>query len=541
MTRPNALGANLARTLAATFAVLAVSVAIVHVAAGASPAPSGFPSVPPAVSAAPSADLTAAPTEAPSSGAATPAATPSLSVPVASDEPTPAPSFLNTLPPAPTPIAHPSNGQSNTCFDCHSSVNNQQKGIAAQWKASVHGQNGVGCADCHGGDPTTDSITAAMSTSAGFIGIPTKAQAVGICGGCHSDAARMSQYQLATDEYAKYATSIHGELLANGDARVATCQDCHGSHDILKASDPKSPVYPFNVPALCASCHANADLMKPYGIATDQYELYKASVHGQALLTNQDLRAPTCASCHGSHDAKPPQNSNIVDVCGKCHTATQALYEQSTHASLTVGPKCTTCHGTHDVANPSEARFFHPTATDVQCTTCHEAPSMALRPDFAQFAVDADRRCDSCHHSNSLEYSQAKGIHDALVAASTAYDDATAKLAEAASTGMIVTDADVLLTQARTSLIQARANVHTTKLTVVAQLADDAIAKAGQASSFAEARLDESIFRREAMVVVVALILLNVLALALVRRRLHRRPRLVPSGGIDAAPTDIPG
>ncbi len=85
---------------------------------------------------------------------------------------------------------------------------------------------------------------------------------------------------------------------------------------------------------------------------------------------------------------------------------------------------------------------------------------------------------------------------------------------------MIVSDADVTLSEAKTSLIRARAAVHTTKLTSVAALADEASAKAAEAQQFADAKLQESVFRREAMVVVLALILVNVLALYLLRRRL---------------------
>ncbi len=454
--------------------------------------------------------------ESPSPAAPTPA--PSV-VPGTTPSGTPA----GTLPPVPKVLAHPSDGTSNTCYDCHSAVNPVQAKVAAAWAASVHGQNGVGCADCHGGDPRSDSISAAMSAQAGFIGKPSKAVSVGVCGSCHSDAARMAQYQLSTDQYAKYSTSVHGERLAAGDARVAGCLDCHGSHDVKKASDPTAAVYPLNVPKLCASCHANASLMESYGIPTDQYAVYQGSVHGKLLLEQSDLRAPTCASCHGSHDAKPPTSKVVVEVCGKCHTATQALYEKSRHATLDVGPKCWTCHGTHDVATTGEQRLLHPTPPTVVCTICHDPVTNTFKLRTEQFANDADRRCDTCHHSASDEYAQANGISDALLKASHAYDTADAKLKEAAGLGMIVTDADVALTEARTDLIQARAAVHTTSLTDVAKLTDASAAKAGEAESFADARLGESTFRREAMVVVVIVIALNVFVLLLVRRRIHRR------------------
>lgn len=465
---------------------------------------------------------TAAPSGASAgSASATPVA---LDVPLASPTPTPPP--LRPIPAVPTPLAHPAGGQSNTCLECHQAIGPAQRAITEEWQASVHGKAGIGCADCHGGDPTSDEITVAMSRAAGFVGKPGRDASVGICGGCHSDVNRMQQFGLPTDQFRKYYSSVHGQQLLAGDSRVAICLDCHGSHGVKKASDPTADVYPLNVPGLCASCHADASLMSAYGIPTDQYELYQASVHGQQLLGKQDVRAPTCASCHGSHDAKPPEVDTIVQICGQCHTATQALYEESRHAKLQgVGPVCVTCHGGHDVVLPDETRFFHPTTPEYACTTCHEPATQALRLNADRFALDADRRCDSCHHSGSDIYAQAQGIETSLRSADDAVTSAEERIAEAAQLGMIVTDADVQLTEARTNLIKARAAVHTTKLGLIAPIASDAVAKASAAQQVAEGKLEESMFRREAMVAVVAIIMLNVGVLYALKRSVARRRR----------------
>jgi hypothetical protein len=485
---------------AGTLALLTVQAVLAE-----SPSPSG-----PGASAGPTGPAGASP-PATATAAATAAATPAT----ASPRPTPAST------PAASPAVSLTPAANDTCYNCHVSVDSAQQAIADEWKASVHAGAGIGCADCHGGDPTSDKVTVAMDPARGFQGVPDRRETVDICGTCHSNVERMRAYQVPTDQYAKYRTSVHGQqLLTAGDTRVAICTDCHGTHDVKKASDPTSRVYPLNVPTLCASCHGNANLMDPYGIPTDQFDVYKESVHGQALLSRSDLRAPTCASCHGSHDAKPPQSSEVVNVCGKCHTATQALYEQSRHAELEVGPKCWTCHGTHDVVRPSEERFFHPTPPELECTTCHNLADRQLLLNADRFERDADRRCDTCHHPASLLYAQAQGIYNALGRASTAYEDALARIDEAAGAGMLVTDADVLVTQARTSLIQARAAVHTTKLTDVAARTDAAVAQAKEAEAFAEGRLAESLFRRQAMVVVLALIAVTILALVLLRRQL---------------------
>ena len=87
---------------------------------------------------------------------------------------------------------------------------------------------------------------------------------------------------------------------------------------------------------------------------------------------------------------------------------------------------------------------------------------------------------------------------------------------------MITSTAEVELAGAKTSLIQAQAGVHTTKLKLVADLSADAKTKSDAAKALATAKVDESIFRREAMVVVLALILVSVLFLMLLKRQLDR-------------------
>ena len=438
---------------------------------------------------------------------------------------TPTPEIpLESAPPLPPPIDHPGDASATGCVDCHSKVDTKQAAIADDWRASIHAKEGVGCADCHGGDPTSDEITVGMAEARGFQGVPSRDETVGLCGGCHANAERMRPYQVVTDQYSKYFSSVHGQrLLTANDDRVAICSDCHGSHDVKPASDPTADVYPLNVPNLCASCHADATKMQPYGIPTDQYDVYQESVHGVQLLQEQDLRAPTCASCHGSHAAKPPRSDEVVAVCGQCHTATQALYEESAHSRLEgVGPKCWTCHGTHDVSEPDERLFLHEGGVpDYLCATCHSPVDQSLRLEMDRFEIEADRRCDTCHHERSLIYAQVEAIAGAIGGARDAYNTALHRIEDAAAIGMIVTDADVAGQEAKTELIKARAAVHTTKLTTISALTDATLAKAAEAEAMANAKLADSDFRRQAMVVVIALIALNVLVLVGLRRRLH--------------------
>jgi hypothetical protein len=58
--------------------------------------------------------------------------------------------------------------------------------------------------------------------------------------------------RLPTDQLAQYRTSVHGELLLNGNARVATCVSCHGTHGIRSARDPASTASKERIVETCS-------------------------------------------------------------------------------------------------------------------------------------------------------------------------------------------------------------------------------------------------------------------------------------------------
>jgi predicted CXXCH cytochrome family protein len=419
-------------------------------------------------------------------------------------------------------IDHTLEEGANSCYECHVELDEKQAAVSEIWLNSVHGDAGITCADCHGGNSESDEMKASMSPDQGFIGIPARKDTPELCGNCHSDPDRMRQYNLSTDQYSKYLTSVHGSRLKTGDYSVAICVDCHGHHDVKKASDPSAAVYVLNIPELCASCHSDAELMESYDIPSNQYQEYQSSVHGEALIGNQDMRAPSCVSCHGSHGAKPPLDEEVINVCGKCHTATQEFYEQSLHSRIgEAAPKCVTCHGTHDMEKPGEDLFLHTEQQDQTCTTCHLNEDQ-FNMDQTRFAAPEDRRCDTCHHPESWIMTQVKALWTALSTADQQYKEAERSISEAASRGMIVNEAEVKLAEAHTSLTMARATLHTTKLTLVTDLTDTAVEEAEEALSIADQKLDENIFRRQAMVIVIAIIFVNILTLRYVKKNLNK-------------------
>jgi predicted CXXCH cytochrome family protein len=399
-----------------------------------------------------------------------------------------------TAVPPPTPIAYPElEGDTSTCVDCHQALGGRSEQVVSDWQMSIHAERDVICADCHGGDPNADTVNESMSPDAGYIGAPDRTEIPEVCGSCHADVTLMRQYDLPTDQLAKYRESIHGQRLAEGDTKVATCYDCHDEHATYETNDLRSHVYRLNVPALCAGCHADEEYMADYNIPTNQYALYETSVHGIALLEEQNTRSPSCATCHGTHGAAPPGFTEVANVCGNCHDATQNYFLSGAHNSDNPdSPICVTCHGRYDVYEPSDAMYIG----------------------------DEPRHCGSCHEPDSEIGSLVNAIHESLVDANAAYEDAENTVSKAADLGMIVTDEENLLAEARTKLITARAQQHSVNLSTVSEASEESMALSKQAKDRANDAIDESRFRRRAMVIAVAIIGLIVLSLILIRREL---------------------
>jgi cytochrome b subunit of formate dehydrogenase len=137
------------------------------------------------------------------------------------------------------------------CGKCHEDE-------LADWTASVHGQevtqnhnlNSAVCSDCH---------------SVHAIGNPQKSaaqlQITANCGGCHADQKKT------------YVQSYHGQVNTLGYTHTAACFDCHGSHSIQPASDPRSMLHASNRLETCQTCHKGATAgyatFQPHGSSHD--------------------------------------------------------------------------------------------------------------------------------------------------------------------------------------------------------------------------------------------------------------------------------
>ena len=161
------------------------------------------------------------------------------------------------------------------------------------------------------------------------------------------------------------------------------CVDCHGSHDVRKPSAPRTLIVadlrevprgsrrrlrgqrprprtdrwqrrrarlhrlpslarhrrpaPDRVGAADARdvrrCHANAAMMKKYGLSTNVLSTYLADFHGKTASLRGHQGTPVtgavvarCTDCHGVHDiqkARDPQSpvikANLLQTCRRCH------------------------------------------------------------------------------------------------------------------------------------------------------------------------------------------------------------------------------
>lgn len=245
-------------------------------------------------------------------------------------------------------------GTSNeTCLTCHASPDLQMELLSGEildltvspdaYQASVHGLRGYACVQCHTEiqDYPHPELTAGSLRGWIVSQYPT-------CGRCHQD-----KYQATLD-------SVHQQALAAGNFEAAVCTDCHGSHSIATAGEPRSAI-----PQTCRQCHSAI------------FDAYADSVHGEDLLGEGNPDVPSCIDCHGVHNVEGPTNSEFrlfsPQICADCHAdrelmgkygistevfdtyvsdfhgTTITLYQKVTEGQEVNTPVCIDCHGVHGI------------------------------------------------------------------------------------------------------------------------------------------------------------------------------------------------
>jgi formate dehydrogenase gamma subunit len=187
------------------------------------------------------------------------------------------------------------------------------------------------------------------------------------CFTCHDDkklskkGAGGKVFSLFVDPQV-YKTTVHG---------TNACTSCHA--DITDVPHPDN----FQAkPITCATCHEKA------------VRSYTASIHGVAREAG-NIRAATCADCHGKHDIQHPgaptsplHHENQGEVCGKCHQEIMTEVRNSIHGKAMAkgapdAPTCTDCHADHQIGGLKTVSALE-VAQDV-CSRCHASERFNAR------------------------------------------------------------------------------------------------------------------------------------------------------------------
>ena len=157
-----------------------------------------------------------------------------------------------------------------TCGKCHQKV-------LADYTNSIHGQalaRGNGetpvCTDCHGIHSIKNHLDPNSSVSAANLAQTT-------CAKCHEGVRLSDEFNMQRHPVSTYLDSYHGLASQSGSSVVANCASCHGVHDILPSSDPRSKINPAHLAETCGACHPGVS-----------QKFVQTRVHVDSALTGHD-------------------------------------------------------------------------------------------------------------------------------------------------------------------------------------------------------------------------------------------------------------
>ncbi len=134
-----------------------------------------------------------------------------------------------------------------TCGKCHAKEEKAYS-IGIHGTAVARGVTSAPvCTDCHGehrisGPHDPDSPVASSHVTQ-------------TCSHCHEAAGIRETFGLPAGRLSTYEDSFHGLASRGGSPVVAQCASCHGYHEILPSSDPRSSVSPQRLAETCGKCH----------------------------------------------------------------------------------------------------------------------------------------------------------------------------------------------------------------------------------------------------------------------------------------------
>jgi predicted CXXCH cytochrome family protein len=243
------------------------------------------------------------------------------------------------------------------------------------WMGSVHGDK-LNCTDCH-----TNITTFPHET----WDIPSKRD------------YSISQYDLCRrchfDNYTKTLDSIHYKMFSEGDQNAPLCTDCHGAHDIIALPEDRRAIS-----QTCARCHPAV------------YDQYINSVHGQALLSEDNYDVPVCTDCHTAHTIQNPTTASFrlesVQLCANCHSNAELMKKYGL-SPYVVTSYLEDFHGRTVALITKENKDIW--VQEAVCTDCHGIHDIIAvdSPDSPVIKANLEATCAKCHPGISTQFSGA--------------------------------------------------------------------------------------------------------------------------------------
>lgn len=210
----------------------------------------------------------------------------------------------------------------NACKECHEEQFAKAHDSTHQLAFESGNENAAICSDCHNphSAPLFSRNEKGEITNASVQKLVRET-----CSKCHAEI------------YGKYQESVHGKsLIEEGNADAPICTDCHGVHNVLGGTTS----FHNSTPALCAKCHADAEIMNKYDISTNVINSYVADFHGTTVnifeqqFSDQPTNKAVCTDCHGVHDITKTNDpatgitiqENLLVKCQRCHPDANANF-----------------------------------------------------------------------------------------------------------------------------------------------------------------------------------------------------------------------
>jgi formate dehydrogenase gamma subunit len=283
-----------------------------------------------------------------------------------------------------------------SCGNCHEDTYDEFLG-SAHWESLANAENGDDAAHCYSCHGVHNILPADDPNSLSYPGNLART-----CGTCHAKPELVEKYQIPDLHPVElFEKSIHARRMTEeGDLFAATCNDCHGVHNIKASTDPTSTISHSNIAETCGSCHKVI------------YSKYNQSVHWTALAKGQRESA-SCVDCHGEHEiilhddpgAMVNKRTAAEKICASCHTNERLVrkygltegkvssFQDSYHGLAVLqgnlqAATCYDCHNAHEILDDrNERSSIHVNNLVETCSTCHEGANLTFAQSYTHKSV----------------------------------------------------------------------------------------------------------------------------------------------------------